>query len=288
MYNLNDFEKAIKKDSCVNSNQETEKTKCFAGAWYHKLVTSKNSWYGIETKITLPTFIPDESRYEFVDINNQKVKRYLDTPSVYLGGSSDFETDIGFGFFYGKINGVMSEEKITFRPFWRTIYLKNGKEVNTYEGTPIDQTEYYFFPGDKVKLSLIVLKENYLKLIIELLEETRIEHYRQIRENISKPKKLVIEEIIAPGNGLRTSEFKIVNAIDQYHNEGLPTQNTKAKVLDCLWEDVYLFLEEEKSLIKVPFFKQNIQTLLCPNPKAFTFTQKDNTRQVSILPEKSE
>lgn len=288
MFTEKAFLEAEFKNIQIPSEKPMEKLRCFAGAWYHKTVTSRKMWLGIETTITLPEFIPDEQRQEETVLAGKNIMRYLDTPSVYLGSSSDYENDIGFGFFHGKVDGELSEGKITFRPFWRNIYLENGKEVNTYKGSLIDDTQYYFFPGDKVKVSLVCLKAEYLTLIISLLEPTNIEPFKTIRTKLNPPKVFRIDDILAPGNGIRDTEYKIVNAIDQYHNEGKPTQNTKAKAINCIFHETNLFIEDNSSLIKVPFFKQENQVLLCPKTKGFVVENIENAKKVSIIPEKSE
>lgn len=288
MFKEIDFEQAKYQDIRIKSAEPMKQLRCFAGAWYHKVVTSRKLWLGIETVISLPEFLPDESRKEETVLSGEKIMRFLDTPSVYLGSSSDYENDIGFGFFHGKVNGVLTKEKITFRPFWRNIYLENGKEVNVYKGSNIDDSEYYFFPGDKVKVSLLCLKEEYLTLKISLLEETNIEPFKSIRKELNPPKDFCVENIMAPGNGIRDTEYKIVNAIDQYHNEGRPTQMTKAKAVNCIFHHADLFIEHENKLVKVPFFKQEIQVLLCPTENGFVIEEHNEEKKVSIIPEKSD
>ncbi|MFA7076030.1 MAG: hypothetical protein WC152_05110 [Candidatus Izemoplasmatales bacterium] len=287
MFKQIDFEQSKLKDIRINSDYPMNKLRCFSGAWYHKVVTSRKKWLGIETVITLPEFIPDETRKENTILAGEEIMRFLDTPSVYLGSSSDYENDIGFGFFHGKIDGELTKEKITFRPFWRNIYIENGKEVNTYRGSNIDDTEYYFFPGDKVKVSLICLKEEYLTFKISLLQQTNIEPYASIRKKLQLPKDFCVENILAPGNGIRDTEYKIVNAIDQYHNEGKPTQMTRARAINCIFHNSYLFIEKEKELLKVPFFKQENQVLCCPDERGFLIKEDDEAKVVSIIPEKS-
>lgn len=263
---------------------------CFPGAWYYKLVTSKDDWLGIEAIVTLPSFIPDEERFDYVtniDPNNS-LKRYKDTPSVYLGGVSEFENDIGFGWFNGLIDGKISLEKITFRPFWRFIYIdENGKEQNKYLGTNIYQTEYYFFPGDKVKMILACEEENHLSFSIELLEKTKIKKYNNIRLQLNKePQTLYIKNIITPGVGINKTSFKRVNAIDQYSNEGKPCQDTKAIALNAIWEDMYLYRKIEKKICKIPLIATRYLEMKCPNESCFEISDYDNRQIVTIKPKK--
>lgn len=277
----------IYKNQVVGEVLPPENYPYFAGAWYYKVVSSKDHWIGMEATVTLPLFTGDETRRELIDTPQGAFERYMDTPSVYLGGSSDYETDIGFGFFRGLIGDTISEEKITFRPFWRTIYLENGKERNDYLGTKLNETEYYYFPGDTVKINLVSETENYLTLRIELLQETTIEKYVKIREANNRNQLLVVENIIAPGNGIRPTEYKRVNAIDQYHNEGKPTQMTSAKVDECVWKDVYLYRLIDSTLYKVPFNEKRIKRIFSPNQSAFHVSLEEKTETVTIEPKEN-
>lgn len=261
--------------------------KCFNGAWYYKTLSSKDSWLGIDAVVTLPLFEEDENRYQYIvdALTNREIKRYNDTPSVYLGVCSDYENDVGFGWFRGLVDGKVTNEKITFRPFWRYIYNENGKEVNTYKGTKLEETEYYYFPGDKVRVTLVSLEPNYLQFRIELIEETKIEKYKVIRSNLpNKPKTFLSPVFIAPGVGVNKTEVKRVNAIDQYGNEGRPTQMTNAKVNECVWEDVYLFRKINDTIYKVPFTDDRYIRMLCPKEEAFTIKNEGNKEIVIINP----
>ncbi len=253
----------------------------FKGAVYYKCVSSKDMWMGMEAIIKLPEFSPDESRYEMFTDSFGTYKRYSDTPSVYLGGSSDFETDIGFGFFRGIINGEISKEKITFRPFWRSVYMENGEEQNTYNATGIYQNEFYFYPGDLVKVHLVCLEEDYLTFRVELLKGTEISPYKECRQTHDN-KILLVEKIIAPGNGVRDTEYKHVNAIDQYHNEGRPTQETKAKAVNAFWQDVYLLREIDGIIKKIPFEGKMRKQIFAPSNEWFKTSIEDTKEFVTI------
>ena len=61
----------------------------FNGAIYYKCVSSRDMWLGIEAVIKLPEFIPDQDRCEDFTDPFGTFRRYLDFPSVYLGGSSE-------------------------------------------------------------------------------------------------------------------------------------------------------------------------------------------------------
>ena len=262
---------------------------CFQGAWYYKVVSSCDMWLGMEGICTLPLFLPDESRKEIRKeplLPSQEVVRYLDTPSVYVGGSSDYETDIVFGWFHGMIDGQMTPKKITFRPFWRTIYQESGKEMNVYLGTKLEQTQYYFFPGDKVKIQLLCEHDNELTFIATLLEETSIPEYRDYRAMCLHSQELKVSHIKAPGNGIRPSRYKRVNAIDQYHNEGKPTQITRAKAMYASWEEVYLYRNFSDKLIKVPFYPRRYTTMQCPTSLGFQVEHAENIEHIQITPQR--
>lgn len=260
---------------------------CFNGAWYYKALSSKDKWLGIDAVITLPLFDPDEDRYSFIDDNltNKKIKRYNDTPSVYVGVCSDFENDVGFGWFRGKVEGKVLEEKITFRPFWRYIFEENSQEKNIYAGSKLDEDEYYYFPGDKVRVTVASPRANYLQFRIELIEATSIEKYKTIRSKLkSQPKTFVSLEFIAPGVGIKPTEVKRVNAIDQYGNEGRPTQMTNAIVHECIWEDVYLYREINGEIVRVKFDDSRYIRMLCPRETAFKINYENGKETVIINP----
>lgn len=283
-----DFQTAILRP-LDHSNYPFSDSRCFPGAWYYKVKTPKGPFLGMKAMITLPLFYPDESRVEYLDdarFEQGKMKRYLDTPSVYLGGCSDYECDIGFGWFHGLVDGKLSVEKITFRPFWRTIHSENGKEINLYRGTSLEETEYYFFPGDRLEVKLLCEVNDTLSFYVTLLEETILEPYRTIRKKGAKPKPLEVLDLMAPGNGHHDTEYKRVNAIDQYRNEGKPTQSTSAQAFHAVWEDVILYFQDGPTLCQTPM-EESLQTrMLCPYADAFSVTNSHHREIVSIRPQK--
>jgi hypothetical protein len=239
---------------------------------------------GLEADIVLPFFTPDPSRYEWRDEGGTTVRRYLDTPSLYMGGSAAFETDIGFGWFHGRLDGEMTKEKITFRPFWRTIFEEDGVEKNVYAGTPIDATQHYFFPGDRIHIELVCEIPHHLTFTATLLEPSKDPDAIAFRKRINEPAPLIVDHIKAPGNGVQDAEYKIVCAIDQYHNEGRPTQATSARSKGSTFEQVNLFYETGEGIAKTPFFDRGIQTMLCPDNAAFTITPTTTGDCVDIDP----
>lgn len=293
MRKLEDFVNApIYSGKIENEIEKPNNYSCFPGAWYYKALSSNDAWLGLETVVTLPYFTPDEKRTEeIVETQNPLVKssRHLDTPSIYIGGLSDFESDLGLGWFKGMVDGKKSDKKMCYRPFYRYIYEdEQGKIHNNYEGPSIDKTQYYYFPGDKVRLKVFTVKDNYLRLSIELLEPTKDSYYSQLRSKLSKTNEVfATEDFPSFGHGIKHAEFKRVNAIDQYHNEGKPSQKTDALYENCIWEECYLYRLIDGKIKKVPFNDTRYVRMLCPDPKAFEVASKDNKEVVSIKPQKA-
>ena len=72
-------------------------------------------------------------------------------------------------------------KKVAYRPFYRYIYSEviddNGNVTRINKNiwkvaSPLD-FDYYYFPGDVVKMSVYSPLENYLQLRIEVLEKPR-------------------------------------------------------------------------------------------------------------------
>ena len=238
----------------------------FNGAIYRKAVSSRDYWLGIEVVVTLPEFIPDETRFgpsPYSPISN----RYLDNASVYLGGNSYSESDVGLSFSIGAYpNGqsVNYSESIAYRPFWRWI---DG--TNNYANSNWRDTHFYYYPGDKVRMSVYVVREHYLQLRIELLEETTIPKYVARRQSYNLgpdyPKVFTSSEFKSSGHGVAKGEFKRVVAIDQVGNEGKPAQNTNAKSLNTIFHEVYLYRKINNTLYKVPMIDSRYASINAPS-----------------------
>ena len=242
----------------------------FAGAIYRKCVSSRDYWYGIEVVVTLPEFIPDENR-KGVSPYDSTAYRYLDNPSVYLGGNSSAESDVGLTWSVGANfagTAVNYAESIAFRPFWR--YIDSGK--NTYMNAAWRDTCYYYYPGDTIRMSVFSTKANYLQLRIELLEETTIPKYAQRRASYNLgsdyPKVFVSPEFPSKGMGVNKAEFKRVVALDQVGNEGKPTQPTNAQNANAIFREVYLYRKIDNQIYKVPMTTQRYA--YCNAPSSFT------------------
>lgn len=243
----------------------------FPGAVYRKCVSSRDYWLGIEVVVTLPEFIPDEKRK---DDNPYAANtyRYLDNPSVYLGGNSSAECDTGLSWSFGaqdaNCTAVDYSQSVAFRPFWR--YIDGGR--NNYANSNWKDTCYYYYPGDTVRISVFSPRPNFLQLRVELLKETTIEKYVQKRASYNLgsnySKVFLSEEFAAKGMGTAKAEFKRVCALDQVNNEGKPTQKTNAASLNCIWQEVYLYRNINGTIYKVPMVATRFSA--CNAPSSFT------------------
>lgn len=247
----------------------------FAGAVYRKCVSSRDYWSGIEVVVTLPEFIPDEKRTG-ISPYDASAFRYMDNPSVYLGGNSVSESDVGVSWTVGAngTTGVVDWSKsVAYRPFWR--WIDSG---NHFANAAWQDTCYYYYPGDTIRMSVFAPRENYLQLRIELLEETTIETYVQKRASYQLgsdySKVFLSPEFPSKGMGLYKAEFKRVCALDQVGNEGKPTQKTNAASVNCIWHEVYLYRNINGTVYKVPMVSERYAA--CNAPSSFI-----NAHQIS-------
>ncbi len=276
----NDFDKAVLYHGIIeNEVLKPEVPSCFPGAWYRKCVSSRDYWLGIEAIVILPEFYPDPDRFEFFDKDTHLFKkpylRPLDSPSIYLGGFAGFETDIGFGYNRGFINRdctLASDEKFAFVPFWRYIYPNENKEIqNIYKNIDFKQVQFYFYPGDKVRMAVYSLKKDYLRLKIELLKPTTNPKFVELRNKLGvNPENIFFMSplIPSPGQGINKAEFKRVNAIDQFYTEGKPAKLTNSYTSSTIWEEVYLYRLMDNKLVKVPFNDKRYAGMTCPVEEA--------------------
>ncbi|VEU79757.1 hypothetical protein [Haploplasma axanthum] len=283
-----------------NEEKVCETPACFLGAWYRKVFSSKDTWLGIEGTITLGEFIPDQARFG----NDKRVyfDRFLDNPSVYMGGHSLSESDAGLGFNSGyRFKGDEEElnygtPKIAYRPFWRYIYSDcldvNGNvtrnNVNSWNVANPHDFDFYYFPGDKIKMAVYSPINDYLQLRIELIEETTNEKYVKIREGFKlkdKPRVFYSPLFYSEGHGSNKAEFKRVNSIDQYGNEGFIVKETEAKVTEAVWENTYLFRRIEGMVCRVPMTENRKVEMACPNKESFKIKKLNNGGEsITITP----
>lgn len=227
---------------------------CFNGAYYRKVVSSKDYWLGIGGKVILPTITFDPLR-----VNPAKPAQYLDNPSVYMGGSmGGQETDIGLTWEVIKdASGNISADRRAFRPFLRRSSLPGG-QLATYENAPAI-SDYYWYPGDEVTMSVQILENKKIKFIVE------------------GAGKRFEKDFDADGYKLEgIGEFKRVNAIDQVSNEGKPVQATKTKVENAQWKETYLYRSYQAVVVKVPIHSGRFTDMRCPSISNFSITASED------------
>lgn len=227
---------------------------CFEGAYYRKLVSSHDYWRGIEGTVVLPTIVFDEDRK-----HPRKPGQYLDNPSIYLGGSmGNQETDIGLTWEVVKEeNGQVSKSRKAFRPFLRRTEHESGQK-SIFENAPA-QKEYYWYPGEEVKMSLFLVSDKKVRFVVE-----------------GAGKKFE-RDFDCDGYLLNTvGEFKRVNAIDQVANEGKPVQATKTKVIAAEWKQTNLFRLIDHKMVSVPFKKARYTEMMCPVANNFEVKASNN------------
>jgi hypothetical protein len=227
---------------------------CFNGAYYRKLVSSNDYWLGIEGKVVLPQIYFDETRR-----NPKKPQQYLDNPSVYLGGRmGGQETDIGLTWEVIKDeHGKVSSDRKAFRPFLRRTGHQSG-QLAIFENAPAEKA-YYWYPGEEVKLSLFLVGEKKIRFVIE-----------------GAGKKFQ-RDFDCDGYAPNTiGEFKRVNAIDQFANEGKPVQKTKTRVEQGRWKETNLYREVNGKVVAVPMKKDRYTEMMCPDPKYFSVKISDS------------
>lgn len=230
---------------------------CFQGAYYRKLVSSKDRWLGIEGTVTLPTITFDKSR-----IHPTKPEQYLDNPSIYIGGNMDGqETDIGLTWeVIRDKDGNISKDRKAYRPFMRRTSHKSGEKA-LYQNAPAED-KYYWYPEDKVTLSIKIVENSKLRFIVEgegKRFETDFEAAGYIKGN--------------------KGEFKRVNAIDQFFNEGKSAKKTKTKVENSYWSETHLFRLYKNEIVKVPLHPGRSIAMRCPNIKYFTISASETEKK---------
>jgi hypothetical protein len=247
-----------------------EKQTEFAGAVYRKVVSSRDNWLGIEVVVTLPEFIGDEGRTGVNPWGSATDIRYLDNASVYLGGNTRKECDVGLSWSIGSIDAACSRvdysQSVAYRPFWRYISTKGE---NLYSNAAWGETQFYYYPGDTVRMSVYSSSDNFLQLRIELLEETKIEKYAKKRASYNLgdnyEKVFTSPEFESSGAGVYKSMFKRVCALDQANNEAHPTQPTNAQSLNTIFKEVYLYRKVNGNVVKVPMTDRYCSGICSPS-----------------------
>lgn len=228
---------------------------CFEGAYYRKVVSSEDTWRGINGRVVLPELKLDERR-----LNPMKPNQYLDNPSVYMGGSmGGQETDIGLAWEIVKDeNGIISSERKAFRPFLRRTDHASGQPA-LFENAPA-VANYYWYPGEEVYMSVMVIAE------------------KRIRFTVEGAGKKFERDFDCAGYSLKgNAEFKRVNAIDQVANEGSPVQASSTQILNSTWRETNLYRDVQGKITEVPFHSGRSTTMTCPEASNFRLeaTQKE-------------
>ncbi len=219
---------------------------CFNGAYYRKVVSSKDQWLGIEGKVILPRIFFDLERR-----NPKKPGQYLDNPSIYMGGNMNGqETDMGLTWEVIKDkDGSISRERKAFRPFFRRSSY--GPDRAIWITAPA-KPEYYWYPGEEVQMSVQIISDGMIKLTVKGAGKVYEDSFKCV--------------------GYRTDvvgEFKRVNAIDQVGNEGKYVRPTKTRVLGAVWEETNLYRKYKNKIVSVPLNRARYTDMRCPDPKYF-------------------
>lgn len=288
--------------SIENEKKAPEAPACFLGAWYRKVYSSKDQWLGFEGVVTLGEFIPDESRFG-LDGNG----RYMDNPSVYVGGKSRRESDAGLGLNLTYLSNdttndlTISSPKMGYRPFWRYIYNETSdidfnvrrREVNSWNVSNPRNFGYYYFPGDVLRMKIYSPVDNYLQLRIEVIEPTTIPKYVELRKKYqlkdNRPLDFYSPIFYSEGHGYEDAEFKRVNSIDQYGNEGYHAKATNAMVTTSIWHESFLYRKIDGIIKKIPMSTDRQVSMICPNQEAISvqvFDEKMGSESITIHPGK--
>lgn len=210
-------------------------------------------WTGIEGIVRLPTPEFDPARVR------EGSGRYLDNASIYVGGrSATNEIDAGLSWeVVREADGSVSRMAKAFRPFWRNEKWASGPA----------KPEYYFHPGDRVKMRCEVTTEpGKLRLEIQLLSRASnpaTTETPELRARRSDPLSSLSVVFDARSFGPdELQEFKRVNAIDQSGNEGKSAAPTRASVSGAEWEEVWLL----RGNTRVPMTSARFTDMRCPSP----------------------
>ena len=267
----------------------------FGGAWYHKVVSSKDKWVGIETIVTLPEFELERYNGSYnTELAADPNVKNLDNPSVYLGGKAQTESDVGLSLSRCLIdvkNQTLSTGSIAFRPFWRYItsteqdvgeydkhdgeYAVSANGNNCMGNYHWRYTEYYYLPGDKLRIVVFSPAPDKLQLQIEVLEKSTLPSSVAMREEYgwNDPADFISPIFHSPGHGKNiNAEFKRVNAIDQSGNEGKTAIDTNTEVRNMIYHETYLYRVIDGTMYRVPMNESRRGVTNAPKNEYFTVT----------------
>lgn len=270
-----------------------EPAPAFGGAWYHKVVSTRDEWVGIEATVTLPEVKIARYKGEYdQSLDYDPNVKNLDNPSVYLGGNAYEESDVGLSFSLGVTDiksNTISKGSIAFRPFWRYItegfkdeggYDAHGGKYsvfvngdNCFANYHWRYTEYYYLPGDKVRITVFSPEEDKLQMQIELIEKSTLESSVAMREKYGwkEPQSFVSPVFSSEGHGKgNKAEFKRVNAIDQSGNEGGTAIASQTEIKNALWHSTYLYRIINGKMYRVPMNESRRAATDAPDASKFT------------------
>lgn len=259
---------------------------CFPGAYYRKAVSSVDAWTGYEGVVTLPEFEPDRERRR-----QGRPGQFMDNASVYIGGwagpvdargekaGEGREVDAGLSWeVVREPSGMISHDRRAFRPFWRTGEWRSARAI----------PEWYFYPGDTVRMRIETVAEHKLRLTLTLVArgekgKAAMRGYNATRPStdptlVDKVVPLTVDfdaEHFSPGG---PAEFKRVNAIDQVGREGKGVEPTKATATDAVWRDEVLLRGDERR----PFTPDRFTDMRCPDPAHVVVERKEGKEHITI------
>ncbi|WP_264229989.1 DUF5011 domain-containing protein [Acholeplasma laidlawii] len=280
----------------------------FQGAYYHRVSTAKDKWVGIEAEFTLP--MPDINRYQTSyndSLNMDPNSRNLDNPSIYMGGQASHESDVGLSLktVLVKSSGgsmAVSVGSYAFRPFWRYISsydydiggydrangryyavssasAQSTKTKNMIGNWDFMDTQYYYLPGDRLRMVLYAPKPGYLQLQIEVIEKSTLQYSIDVRayNEWKDPENFISPVFASPGHGGTVDAlFKRVNAIDQVANEGKPVHPTTSLVNEMVWHNVYLHRNINGTMYRVVMNESRTTSMSAPQASYFTTSAIDH------------
>ncbi|HVG17271.1 MAG TPA: hypothetical protein VM935_20025 [Chitinophagaceae bacterium] len=215
---------------------------CFAGAWYRKAVSSFDEWTGISGTVVLGMPTVDEARL------NAKTGQPLDNFSVYMGGNAGGKQEVDAGMtwaFTQDSTGKLSERRRAWRPFWRTA---------TWSNAPLSD-KYTWYPGDTVKMEVSIVAPTKLRLTVS-------------DAGLHPTKHFTVDFDAGNFTHEVKRQFKRVNAIDQFGNEGKPVKPTHARVVNAQW--LHTSLLRGKRI--VPMNKYRFTDMRCSNATHIVIT----------------
>lgn len=300
----------------ISGEVKPEKQQLFGGAYYHKVQSSRDKWIGLEGTITLPEV--KITRYDGnfdTSLNLDPYVKNLDNPSIYMGGTGSYESDVGLSLSRTLLKGTDHPPigSYAFRPFWRYITnpnsvnkdiggydLANGRRYSVSAGNAnasnmagnwhYEDTEFYYLPGDKIRMIVYSPERNRLQLQIEVISKSTNPTSVKIREENGwkDPANFISPMFESEGHGLNgNAVFKRVNAIDQSGNEGKTAIPTNTTVLNANWESVYLHRQIDGKMYRIPFNEDRASSLSAPEANFFSTSPIDKItggQLVSIHP----